>query len=48
MAVENKILNASNLVKKKMNVTQKIVKLTIELLLITILINILLLKNLLS
>ena len=47
-AVENKIPNVSNLVKKKMTITQKLVKLKIKLLLIMIMINILLFKNLIS
>ena len=48
-AVENKILNGSNLVKKNnWNTTQKLVKLKIKLLMIMIMINILLLKNLTS
>ena len=46
-AVENKIPNISNLVKK-VTITQKLVKLKIKLLLIMIMINILLLKNLIS
>ena len=46
--VENKTPNVSNLVKKKLTVTQKLVKLKIKLLLIMIIINILLLKNLIS
>ena len=47
-AVENEILNISNLVKKRLTVTQKLVKLEIKLLLVMIIINILLLKNLIS
>ena len=46
-AVENKIPNVSNLVKK-LTITQELVKLKIKLLLIMIMINILLLKNLIS
>ena len=46
-AVENKMPNVSNLVKK-VTVTQKLVTLKIKLLLIMITINILLLKNLIS
>ena len=46
-AVENKIPNVSNLVKK-LTITQELVKLKIKLLLIMITINILLLKNLIS
>ena len=51
-AVENKILNVSNLVKKtttkkqNWNTTQKLVKLKMKLLMIMIMINILLLKKL--
>ena len=44
-AVENKISNVSNLIKK-LTIRQKLVKLKKELLLIMIMINILLLKNL--
>ena len=44
-AVENKISNVSNLVKK-LTIKQKLVKLKIKLLLIMIMIKILLLKNL--
>ena len=44
-AVENKIPNVSNLVKK-LTITQKLVKLKIKLLLIMIMINLLLLKKL--
>ena len=49
-ASENEIRNVSNLVKKKkkMTITQKLVKLKIKLLLIMIMINILLLKNLIN
>ena len=46
-AVENKIPNVSNLVKK-LAITQKLVKLKIKLLLIMIMANILQLKNLIS
>ena len=46
--VKNKIPNVSNLVKKKLTITQKLVKLKIKLLLIMIIINILLLKSLIS
>ena len=46
-AVENKVPNVGNLVKK-LTITQKLLKLKIKLLLIMIMINILLLKNLLS
>ena len=46
-AVENKIQNASNLVKKT-DYNTKLVNLKIKLLLIMIMINILLLKNLIS
>ena len=46
-AFENKIPSTSNLVKK-LTVTQKSVKLKIKLLLIMIMMNIVLLKNLLS
>ena len=46
-AVENKISNVSNLVKKE-TMTQKLVKLKTKLLLIMNMINILLLKNLIS
>ena len=46
--VKNKIPNVSNLVKKKLTITQKLVKLKIKLLLIMIVINILLLKSLIS
>ena len=46
-AFENKIRSVSNLVKK-LTVTQKSVKLKIKLLLIMIMMNIVLLKNLLS
>ena len=45
--VENKIPNVSNLVKK-LTITKKLVKFKIKLLLIMIMINILLLKNLIS
>ena len=45
--VENKLPNVSNLVKE-LTITQKLVKLKIKLLLIVIMINILLLKNLIS
>ena len=45
--VENKLRNVSNLVKE-LTITQKLVKLKIKLLLIVIMINILLLKNLIS
>ena len=45
-AAENKIPTDSNLVKKKLTITQKLVKLKIKLLLIMI--SILLLKNLIS
>ena len=47
-AVENKIPNVSNLVKKKLTKTQRLEKLKIKLLLIRIIINILLLKNLIN
>ena len=47
-AVENEIPNVSNLLKKKLNITQKLVTLKIKLLLIMIMINILLLNNLIS
>ena len=47
-ASENEIRNVSNLVKKKMTITQKLVKLKIKLLLIMIMINILILKNLIN
>ena len=47
-AVENKIPDVSNLVEKKLTITQKLVKLKIKLLLIMIMINKLLLKNLIS
>ena len=43
--IENKLPNVSNLVKE-LTITQKLVKLKIKLLLIVIMINILLLKNL--
>ena len=43
--VENKIPNASNLVKKKLTITQRLVKLKIKFLLTMIMINILLLNN---
>ena len=46
-AVENKIPNVSNLAKKKLTILQRLVKLTIKLL-IMIMINILLLQNLIS
>ena len=46
--VENKIPDVSNLVEKKLTITQKLVKLKIKLLLIMIMINKLLLKNLIS
>ena len=46
-AIENKIPNISNLVKK-LTITQKLVRLKIKLLLIIIMTNILLLKNLIS
>ena len=46
-AVENKIPNINNLVKK-LTITQKLVKLKIKLILIMIMINILLLKNVIS
>ena len=46
-AVENKVPNVSNLVKK-LAITQKLVKLKIKLLLIMIMANILQLKNLIS
>ena len=45
--IENKLPNVSNLVKE-LTITQKLVKLKIKLLLIVIMINILLLKNLIS
>ena len=44
-AVESKTPNFSNPVKKKLTITQKLVKLEIKSLLIMIMINILLLKN---
>ena len=44
--VENKIPNVSNLVKQKLIITHKLVQLKIKLLLIMIMKNILLLKNL--
>ena len=47
-AVENKIFDVSNLVKKNLNITQKLVKWKIKLLPIMIMINILLLNNLIS
>ena len=47
-AVENKIFDVSNLVKKTLNITQKLVKWKIKLLPIMIMINILLLNNLIS
>ena len=47
-AIENKIPNLSNLVKKKLIITQKLVKLKIKLLLVIIIINILQLTNLIS
>ena len=46
--VENKIPNVSNLVKKKLYITQTLVKLKIKLLLVMIMVNILVLKNLIS
>ena len=46
--VENKIPDVSNLVEKKLTITQKLVKLKIKLLLVMIMINKLLLKNLIS
>ena len=45
--IEDKILNVSNLVKK-LTITQELVTLKIKLLLIMVMINILLLKNLIS
>ena len=45
--IENKLPNVSNLVTE-LTITQKLVKLKIKLLLIVIMINILLLKNLIS
>ena len=47
IAIENKITNASNLVKKALTITQKLVKLKRKLMII-IMINILLLRNLVS
>ena len=47
-AVENKIRNVSNLVKKKLTTTQKLVKLKMKLLLMMIIINVILLRNLIS
>ena len=47
-AVKNKIFDVSNLVKKNLNITQKLVKWKIKLLPIMIMINILLLNNLIS
>ena len=47
-AVENKIRNVSNLVKKKLTTTQKLVKLKMKLLLMMIIINVILLRNLTS
>ena len=47
-AVEIKIPNVSNLVKKKLTITHKLVKLKINLVLAMMTINILLLKNLTS
>ena len=47
-AVENKIHNVSNLVKKKLTTTQKLVKLKMKLLLMMIIINVILLRNLIS
>ena len=46
--VENETPNVSNLVKKKLTITQKLVKLKTKLLLITTIINILLPKNLMN
>ena len=48
IAVENKIPNVSNLIKKKQIIKQKLVKLKIKLPLIMIMINILLLHSLIS
>ena len=47
-AVENKVPNVSDLLKKKLTITQKLVKLKVKLLLIVIMINILLVNNLIS
>ena len=47
-AVENKISNVINLIQKKLTITQKLVKLNKKMLLIMIMINILLRKNLIS
>ena len=46
--VENKMANASTFFKKKLTITQELVKLKLKLLLITIMMNKLLIKNLIS